>query len=108
MSRPPHPKNIRWRIHAVKFIIVQFLNDPSFSLLGPNILLNTLFSETLSLCSSPKVRDQVSHPYNTTGKITVLYILIFRFCWYETGRQKILDRNYITPIPNLIEIRSAV
>jgi hypothetical protein len=26
-----------------------------------------------------KVRDQVSHPYNITGKITVLYIVIFRF-----------------------------
>jgi hypothetical protein len=25
------------------------------------------------------VRDQVSHPYSTTGKITVLYILIFKF-----------------------------
>jgi hypothetical protein len=25
------------------------------------------------------VRDQVSHPYSTTGKITALYILIFRF-----------------------------
>jgi hypothetical protein len=25
------------------------------------------------------VRDQVSHPYSTTGKITVLYILIFSF-----------------------------
>jgi hypothetical protein len=25
------------------------------------------------------VRDQVSYPYSTTGKITVLYILIFRF-----------------------------
>jgi hypothetical protein len=25
------------------------------------------------------VRDQVLHPYNTTGKIAVLYILIFRF-----------------------------
>jgi hypothetical protein len=25
------------------------------------------------------VRDQVSHPYSTTGKITVFYILIFRF-----------------------------
>jgi hypothetical protein len=25
------------------------------------------------------VRDQVSHPYSTTGKISVLYILIFRF-----------------------------
>jgi hypothetical protein len=27
----------------------------------------------------PKLRDQVSHPYSVTGKITVLYILIFRF-----------------------------
>jgi hypothetical protein len=25
------------------------------------------------------VRDQVSHPYKTTGKIIVLYILIFTF-----------------------------
>jgi hypothetical protein len=25
------------------------------------------------------VRDKISHPYSTTGKITVLYILIFRF-----------------------------
>jgi hypothetical protein len=25
------------------------------------------------------VRDQVSHPYKTTGKITVLYTLIFIF-----------------------------
>jgi hypothetical protein len=24
------------------------------------------------------VRDQVSHPYSATGKITVFYILIFR------------------------------
>jgi hypothetical protein len=28
---------------------------------------------------SLKVRDQVSHPYKTTGKIIVLYILIFTF-----------------------------
>ena len=31
------------------------------SLLGPNIPLNTLFSNTLSLCSSLNVSDQVSH-----------------------------------------------
>jgi len=47
------------------------------SLLGPNILLNTLFSYILSLCSSLNKRDQVSYPYKTTGKIIVLYILIF-------------------------------
>jgi hypothetical protein len=47
------------------------------SLFGPNVLLNALFSNTLSLCSSLNVRDQVSHPYRTSGKIIVLYILIF-------------------------------
>ena len=49
------------------------------SLLGPNTLLNTLFSNTLSLSSSLNVSYQVSHPYKTTGKIIVLYILIFKF-----------------------------
>jgi hypothetical protein len=34
---------------------------------------------TLNHCSSLSVRDQLSHHYKTAGKITVLYILIFRF-----------------------------
>jgi hypothetical protein len=34
--------------------LCNYLHDPSSSLLGPNILLNTLFSKTLSLCSSLK------------------------------------------------------
>jgi len=38
-----------------------------------------MFSNTLSFLSSRKVSDQVSHPYNTTGTIIVLYILIFKF-----------------------------
>jgi len=46
------------------------------SLLGPNILLNTMFSNTLSFLSSLNVSDQVSHPYKTIGKIIVLYILL--------------------------------
>jgi len=48
------------------------------SLLGPNILLNTLFSNTFSLISSFNLSDHVSHPY-TTGKIIVLCIIIFKF-----------------------------
>jgi len=44
-------------------------------LLGPNVLL----SKNLNLRSSLNVSDQVSHPYKTTGKIMVLYILIFKF-----------------------------
>ena len=46
------------------------------SLLGPTILPNTLFSNTLQLRSSLNVSDQVSHPYKTTGKIIVLYIML--------------------------------
>ena len=43
--------------------LCNFLHSPvTPSLLGPNILLNALFSNTLSLCSSFNVRDQVSHP----------------------------------------------
>jgi hypothetical protein len=61
------------------------------SLFGPNILLSTLFSNTLSLCSSLNVRDQVSHPYKTTGKIIALYILIFML----PGTEQIL-RNIIS------------
>jgi hypothetical protein len=59
-----------------------FLRDLSSFLLGPNIILYTLFSKNLSLCFSLKVGDQVLHPYKTTGKITVLYILILSFFFY--------------------------
>ena len=49
-----------------------FLLSPlTSSLSGPNILFNTLFSNTLSLRSSLNVSDQVSHPYKTTGKFKI-------------------------------------
>ena len=69
-----------------------FLHSPVTSpLLGPNILLNTLFSNTLSPRSSLSVRDQVSRPYKTTGKITVLCILIFIFL-----DSKLEDKRFCT------------
>ena len=40
------------------------------SLLGLNILLNTLFANTIILHSSLSVSDQVSHPYKMTGLTT--------------------------------------
>ena len=39
------------------------------SLLGPNILLSTLFSNTLSVCSFISISDKVSHPYKTQAKL---------------------------------------
>jgi hypothetical protein len=48
----------------------------SLSLLGPNILLSTTFSNTLSLCSSVAVTDQVPHPCKRR-KVTHLHTLVF-------------------------------
>ena len=60
--------------------LCSFLHSPvTSSLLVPNILLNALFSNTLSPRSSLNVSGQVSHPYKITGKIIVLYILIFTY-----------------------------
>jgi hypothetical protein len=62
------------------YLLCNFLHSPvTSSLLGPNIPLSTLFSNTLSLCSSLNVRDQVPHPHKTNGNIIVLYILTLKF-----------------------------
>ena len=74
-SRFYHPHNIGEEYGSLSSSLCSFLHYPvTSSVLGPNILLNTLFSNTLSLCSSFNVSDQVSRPYKTTGKIKVLYI----------------------------------
>jgi hypothetical protein len=36
---------------------------------------------TLNMCSSLNMRNQVSHPYKATGKIIELYVLIFTFLY---------------------------
>jgi len=55
--------------------LCSFLYYPVTSpLLGENILLNTLCTNTLSLRSSFKESDQVSHPYKTTGINTYINV----------------------------------
>jgi hypothetical protein len=61
----------------------------SSSLLGPNMFLNTLFSDTLSLRSSLNVSDQLSDSYKATRKIIVLYI------WNNYHRYPILTKSGI-------------
>ena len=57
---------------SLSFSLCSFLLSPvTSSVLGPNIHLNTLFSNTLSLRFSPNISDQVSHPYKTRGKIII-------------------------------------
>jgi hypothetical protein len=75
MPFPSHPpwldhSNYTWERNSS---LCGFLQPHIISCLwGQNILLSILFSNTLSLCSSFNVRDQVSHPNKITGKIIVL------------------------------------
>ena len=69
-----------------------FLHSPvTSSLLGPNILLRTLFSNTLSQYSSLNVSDQVSTPIQHNRKITVLCILTCKFL-----DSKLQDKRFCT------------
>jgi hypothetical protein len=52
-----------------------------------NTLLSALFSNTLSLCASLNVRDQIYYPYRTTDKIIVFHFLICRLITSATGKE---------------------
>jgi hypothetical protein len=63
----------------VKFIIIQF-SPRCLPFFKVQISSSKPCSKNPSFWwTSLKVRDQVSYPYSTTEKITVLYILIFSF-----------------------------
>jgi hypothetical protein len=53
-----------------------------------------LSSNILSLCSSLNVKDHVSHPYRTTSKIIVLYILIF-MCLASRREDKSFHNKFV-------------
>ena len=60
--------------------LCNLLHSPvTSSLIGPNILLNTMFSNTLSFLSSRNVSDQVSHPYtnidHNSPHVSSIYII---------------------------------
>ena len=64
-SRFCHPNNIGpWEEIITLSLCSFFHSRVTSSLLGPSNLLSTLFSDTLSLCSSLNVGDQFQHQYN--------------------------------------------
>ena len=64
-----------------------FHSSVNSSILGPNIVLSTLYSNTLSLLSSLNVRHRVSHPHIATSKIIILCLNFYIFV-QQTGRRK--------------------
>jgi hypothetical protein len=78
-SHPPWPdhSNYTWRrVQITKLLIMQFSPTSRHFI---SLRSSTLFSDTLILCSSLNIRDKVSHPYRTTVKIIVLYIITLSY-----------------------------
>jgi hypothetical protein len=70
VSRFIYANNVTW----IKFnsSLCNFLHPPVYSVWVLCILPNTLFLNTLILYSFCRMRDRVSHPYETTDKIIAL------------------------------------
>jgi hypothetical protein len=80
MPRPPHLPRIDhsdsiWRRVQITMLLLMILLLPPFvsSPFVPDILLSTLFSNTLN------PRDEVSQPYSATSKSIAFYIPISTF-----------------------------
>jgi hypothetical protein len=75
----------------VRLTTGNFLYSPVISSLSDlRILLSTLFSNTLIICTALSARDEVSHLYKTRDKISVLYILIFTYLGNRTECKRLL------------------
>jgi hypothetical protein len=84
MPRPSYPPWFHYSNNTCRSVQVKMFLSMQCSqvscpfLLGPYIL-SILFSDTLNLRFSLSVRDQVSHPYKTRGRIMAFYMCILMF-----------------------------
>jgi hypothetical protein len=69
--------NNKWELYSLRSSSLWniFHSHINCSLLGANILFNSVFSDILNLCYSLKVRDNISHPYVTIQFWIFLYLL---------------------------------
>jgi hypothetical protein len=73
-SQPPRLRHTNYIFGEVykswRFSLCCVLHPPvTLFLFGSNVLLSSLFSSILSICSSLNIRDRASHPYRPTDKI---------------------------------------
>ena len=75
------------------------------SLLGLNILLNTMFSNTLSFLSSRNVSDQVSHPY--ISLLSTCYAPA-EYCVYRKTSPAVFNQSVTCFVPLYCRLYSVV
>ena len=120
MSRPTHsyrfdhPNNIERGLKIMKLLITQFSPVPCHLVpLRPKYSPQRPVLKHTQPTSFLSVSDQVSHPYKTTGKITVLHILIFcpasfrETChWLKFPLNRLRAQSRVSPVVRLLPLAS--
>ena len=96
-SRFDEPNNINPRIQMSKLLIMQFSPLPCYLVpLRPKYSPQNRILQHPSLRSSLSMSDQVAHPYKTTSKRTVLYLLMLTILDIKMEGKRLCtnDNNY--------------
>ena len=95
-----HSNNIQWIVQIIELIMESFLLPCSLVPLRPRYLPRNLILKHPKPMLSLNVTDQVSYPYEPTGKIIVLCIFIFIFLgskladnWFCTGVMRKISKS---------------
>jgi hypothetical protein len=92
----------RWRVQILQILVRQVsLHSSHFIPLQSKYSPRHPVLKYPQSCSSLNVRDQVSCPYRITGKIIVLYILIFKF--FESRRK---ENVLVWMVASIVRIQS--
>jgi len=110
---PSTPRSSEWSIPCVLHVpILSFIWSVSlYSVNGtscetPGMLSSLTSHHFLPVLSHPQSRsslsvwDQVSHPYKTTGKATVLYVSIFKFLGRRKEDKRLNRTAVVKPFPD--------
>jgi hypothetical protein len=83
----------RWRVQ-IMILLVKFYPLPCYlDPLRPKYSPQHPILKQPQPTFHPQCQKQFSHPYRTTGKITILYILIFRFLDSELENKRFSSNN---------------
>jgi hypothetical protein len=74
------------RVHVMKLLIMEFSPTVRHFISPWSKHFTAPCSQTPSVNICSLISDQVSHPYRTTGKIMVLYIIIFTVFFFFASR----------------------
>jgi hypothetical protein len=93
-----HPNNMWWSVQVTKLFILHSAPASHHILLGPNILLSTLFSNTFNLCSFSNVFHKKKLPLFLSNQLSCIWkqattISNLQNVWFVVSTVRLVSKN---------------